>query len=178
MTYTANVTPEWNTEIKGRNPVLNGLKFDVYKFIKDNPGCTRGDVAKGCALKSSTATARVKELIDDGIVYSSKDRRKKDRSGVTVQTLYVSEDALHKRPKDKVLVRVSLKVDASGNYRAEAHVVGEAPRNRSISHTVMVKDVVLQAPYPSEYKHHFLGSGSVVPSSDTLSNVSLIVDSE
>jgi hypothetical protein len=176
MSYVSRVTSETDSEIRGRNPSLNGQKHEIYMFIKEHPGCTRGDVARATKIKSSTCTARIKDLIDLGFVAASKSRRIKDRSGVSVETLYALDAHLHKKPRDKVLVTVSLQVDEAGRYHAIAKVLGELPASgRRV--TVMEKEITVYAPYVSEYKHHFIDEPTVeVPITDTLSNVRLIVD--
>ena len=178
--YNNQVTPEWETEIKGRNPSLQGQHLEVYQFIKDNPGCVRSDVTRGCGLRGTSATARVKELIDTGFVHSSSERTKLNpRTRKRVQTLWPMDHAMHRKPKDKVLVTVTLQVDEGGNYHATAKVFAELPTvGRTVN--VMTKEVTLLAPYPSEYKHSFIatenGDQAEVPVEDTLANVSLIID--
>jgi len=176
MSYVSRVTSELDSEIRGRNPSLNGQKHEIYLFIKEHPGCTRGDVARATKIKSSTCTARIRDLIDLGFVSASKSRRVKDRSGVSVETLYALKDHLHKKPKDRVLVTIKLMVDEAGRYHAAAKVLGELPVSGAL-HTVMEKEVTVTAPYVSEYKHKFVDDVlAEVPLTDTLSNVRLIVD--
>jgi hypothetical protein len=176
MSYVSRVTSELDTEIRGRNPALTGQKHEIYMFIKDHPGCTRGDVSRYTKIKSSTCTARIKDLIDLGFVAASKQRRTKDKSGISVETLYALDDALHKKPRDKVLVTVKLFVDEAGRYHAAAKVLGELPVS-GVLHSVMEKDVTVYAPYASEYKYKFMDDPAAeVPVSDTLRNVDLIVD--
>jgi hypothetical protein len=178
--YVNQATPEWETETAVRNPHLQGQLFDVWQFIVQNPGCCRSDVTRGCGLRGTSATARVRELIDMGLVHSDSSRLKRDaRTGKNVQTLWPLRDAVHRKPKDRVLVKIVLQVDEEGNYHASAKTLGELPRSgRCVD--ILVKHVMLLAPYPSEYKHNFLalneGETAVVPVSDTLANANLIMD--
>lgn len=178
--YVNKITHEQDAEIRGRNPTLQGQTLDVYYFIKQNPDCTRADVTQGCSLRSSSATARVKELIDMGLVHSSPARTKiSSKTGKRVQVLRAMEEGLHKKPRDSVNVIVTLQVDAAGNYHAKARVLGELLRQGKVV-DVMTKDVTVIAPYASDIKHHFMKPGKnnivEVPLSDTLANVSLIID--
>lgn len=109
----------------GRSDDLQGIRLDVYTFIRQNPLCTRDDIARGIDMKSSTVTARVKELIDLGYVYEPLGVRKENRSsGVRVRCLRVTDRLMSGQPNDKVVVEVSLTIDCNGNYGATARVVG------------------------------------------------------
>jgi hypothetical protein len=175
MSYASRVTNEYDTEILGRNPALTGQKHEIYLFIKDHPGCTREDVSRATQIKSSTCTARIKDLIDLGFVAASKGRRTRNRTGVSAETLYALDDPLHKVPRDKVLIKIRLLVDSAGRYHADAKVFGELPRQGKCF-PVLEKSVTVMAPYVSEFKHHFTGKESKVPLADTVRNVHLIVD--
>lgn len=175
--YAVTVTPEFETDQKGRNPELTGMHHDVYMFVKDNPACTRRDVAKALGLRSSSATARVKELIDRGLLMehgTTVDSLTKK----TVRCLYAPTDYQHKKPRDRVLVRVQLIVDEAGNYHATAHVVGGKTVAVELRrHVVMDKELTLIAPYPNEYRSMFVKEKlSKVEPRDTLANSKLIID--
>lgn len=177
MAHTTTVTPEWVTDQKGRNPELRGQKLDVYLFVKKHPYCTRNDVAKALGMKSSTATARIKELIDAGIILEPP-RTVEGSAGVRNKTLYVSDAATHKAPKDRVRVKVSLIVDEGGNYQAKAEVIDGFPQEGK-AHVVMTKEITLVAPYPNEYYHEFSAEPlPVVSPENTMKNLNLIVDDQ
>jgi hypothetical protein len=177
MAYTTTVTPEWVTDRKGRNPELRGQKLDVYLFVKRHKYCTRNDVAKALGMKSSTATARIKELIDAGIIYETN-KKVIGSAGVSNKTLFVSENATHKSPKDRVRIKVSLIVDEGGNYHAKAEVIGGFPVEGK-PHVVLTKEITLIAPYPNEYYHSFSEEQlTAVPVENTVKNLNLIVDNQ
>lgn len=157
------------------------MHHDVYLFVKAHPSCTRRDVAKALGLRSSSATARVKELIDRGLLMergTTVDQLTKK----TVNCLYAPTDFQHKSQRDRVRVTVELIVDANGNYHAQAHVVGSVVNLQSLPkkvqrHTVLSKDITVIAPYPNEYRSQFLGDKvAVVDPRDTLANEKLIID--
>lgn len=96
-------------------------------FIGNNPQCTRSDVAKGLRLGMSSATARIKELIDEGFVHEPLGVRKRNSSGVNARVLQVTEQAAGSKPLDKVRIEVELAIDCNGNYYvAQAYVVNSA----------------------------------------------------
>jgi hypothetical protein len=93
-------------------------------FIGNNPNCTRRDVAKGLALPNNVATARIKELIDEGYIHEPLGVRKRNPSGVNAKVLLVTDQKAGAKPLDKVRVEVELAIDCNGNYYvSEAHVL-------------------------------------------------------
>lgn len=175
--YVSIVTPEIDTDQRGRNPTLTGQHHDIYMFVKEHEGCSRREVTAGLALRSSSSTARIKELIDSGLIIENG--TKVDRiSRKSVRTLYAATDYLHKTPKDRVRINVYLIVDEEGNYHAHAKVDGGATlKPHHSSHVVMTKEVVVLAPYPNEYRSKFLKEDlEVVSPRDTLANAKLIID--
>jgi len=175
--YVVVVTPEIDTEQRGRNPELMGMHLDVYLFIKDNPGCTRRDVTTGLALRSGSATARIKELIDRGLLIE-RGTVVDPLTKKTVNTLYAPTDFQHKAPRDRVRVNVYLLVDEDGCYYAYAKVEGGYEFNKK-KHTavVLTKRITIIAPYPNEYMSHFVKDTlAIVHPRDTLANTELIID--
>lgn len=120
---TTQATPVDETESRGRNPFLQGLRLDVYNFILANKDCTRADVTKGLSLRSSSATARIKELIDEGLIYEPRGVRKRNGSGVAARALRVSPEGASAAVRDHVQIKVDLFVDTAGYYYAECEVV-------------------------------------------------------
>lgn len=108
----------------GRSADLQGIRLDVYTFIRQNPLCTRDDISRGLDMKSSTATARVKELIDLGYVTEPMGVRKENRSGVRVRCLQATDRLMSGQPNDKLEIEVSLTIDCNGRYGATAKVIG------------------------------------------------------
>ena len=139
------------TSSDARSDALQGLHLDVYRFVKDNPNCTRDDVARGLQMKSSTATARIKELIDEGYLMEPPGVRKTNRSGVSAKCLHVTQRAEGGPRLDKVRVEVSLTIDCDGNYGAEAKVVGGGFQ-RSRTHIIKRQRITITAPHPDTYK--------------------------
>lgn len=174
--YATTVTPENELETKLRSYVLQGLRFDVFQFVKANPGVTREAVARGLGLRAQSATARIKELIDNGFLVEGDTT--KNRSGVSAKQLYVVNEAQHRRPPDKVRIEVLLSVDPSGNYHARAQVVdGNTPTG--IARVVKRQKITMVAPNPTEYKHLFTKEDfAVVNPVDTVHNRGLIIDAE
>lgn len=132
----------------GRSNDLQGLRLDVYRFISFNPHCTREDVAKGLELKSSTATARIKELIDAGYVFEPQGVRKTSSYGVRSRVLQVTDRPMSGVKNDRVAVEVTLTIDCNGVYGATARVVNGKPqsgRTRPLS----AKRLTLLAPPPA-----------------------------
>lgn len=138
-----------------RSAHLQGLRLDVWQFINDNPGCTREDISRGLSLKSSTATARIKELIDEGFVIEPG-ARKLNRSGVRAKVLMLNPDRkAGGKPLDHVRVEVTLTIDCNGVYGARAKVVdGKQQTGKAIP--ILGKRVTITAPHPDSYKSAFL----------------------
>ena len=133
-------------------------------------------MATKLGMKTSTATARIKELLDDGLLIETPETVK-SRFGVSNRTLIVNELYLHKGPRDKVRVEVTLEVDDGGNYHASAKVIGGAKQPQGKPHGVMAKEITLTAPYPNEYLHLFSDELlEKVSPTNTLANAKLIVD--
>lgn len=107
-----------------RSPDLQGQRLDVYQFVQRNNLCTREDVARGMGLKSSTATARIKELIDMGYIKEPAGMRKTNNSGVRAKCLMSTDRLMSGRVNDKIRVEVILTIDSNGRYGATAKVVG------------------------------------------------------
>ena len=117
------------------------MHHDVYLFVKDNPACTRRDIAKALGLRSSSATARVKELIDRGLLMENgtvMDTVSKKR----VRALFAPTDFQHKAPRDRVRVIVKLIVDEKGNYHAAAEVVDERITTKKVLRQRLVLDSI------------------------------------
>lgn len=153
------------------------MHHDVYLFVKDNPACTRRDVAKALGLRSSSATARVKELIDRGLLME-RGTTVDTLTKKTVNCLFAPTDFQHKAPRDRVRVIVKLIVDEKGNYHAAAEVVDERITPKKVRrHTVMTKEITLIAPYPNEYRSMFIKDKvAVVTARDTMANAKLIIE--
>lgn len=135
----------------GRSPELQGQRYDVWQFIRDNSGCTRDDVARGLSLKSSTATARVKELIDLGYVIEPPGMRKLTRSGVKARCLVLSDRKAGGRVNERVRVEVTLTIDCNGVYGASARVVGGITQ-AAHPYPIMRKLITLIAPPLASYE--------------------------
>ena len=100
-------------------------------------------------MKSSTATARVKELIDEGYIWEPPARRA-GRSGVLSKTLAATERKTGASPLDRVQIEIELTIDCNGNYGARASVVG-APLPPPYTTTIQRKRITLTAPHPDTY---------------------------
>lgn len=135
-----------------RHPHLQGLRQDVYQFVKANSHCTRDDVARGLGMKSSTATARIKELIDEGFLIEPMGVRKENASGVRAKVLAVTARPQGGSPLDKVRIEINLAIDHNGQYHASAHVVSGASTIAGQKHTIKRQRITLTAPHPDTYK--------------------------
>jgi len=94
-------------------------------FVGNNPNCTRADVARSLKLPNNVATARIKELIDEGFLYEPIGVRKRNPSGVNAKVLHVTDQKAGAKPLDRVRVEVELAIDCNGNYFVHhARVVG------------------------------------------------------
>lgn len=71
-----------------RHPYLTGLRQDVYYFVAEHPNSTRDDVARGTGIKSSTVTARIKELIDEGFLIEPPNIRKETAAALNQKCLW------------------------------------------------------------------------------------------
>lgn len=118
-----------------------------------NPNITREDIARGTGIKSSTATARTKELIDEGFLFETGERRR-NRSGTTAKCLQVSSRKQGGKALDKLRVEVVLTIDCNGVYGAEAKVVGGKPQSGRL-HPIKAQRFTLTAPHPRTYKGAF-----------------------
>lgn len=144
-----------------RHPFLHGLRQDVYYFVRSNPDCTRDDVSRGLALKSSTATARIKELIDEGFIFEPPGIRKENRSGVRAKVLRVTDRQQGGKPLDRVRIEIELIIDCSGNYGARARVIGGEPTGHP-THVIKKQNITITAPHPSTY-YSLFAEGEVIP---------------
>lgn len=176
-THVTTVTPEFDTDQKGRNPELTGIPHDIYLFVRDNPGTTRREITKALGLRWNSGTARIKHMLDAGLLIENGTVVDK-LSHRKVAMLYAPTDFQHKAPRDRVRVTVHLIVDDQGNYHAEAWIAGGQPFNkRRKNHVVLTKDITVIAPYPNEYRASFLKEKvSKVEPRDTLANSKLIID--
>lgn len=165
-----------------RHPHLTGLRQDVYDFVNDNPKCTRQDVADGIRLKSSTTTARIKELIDEGFLFEPGDK-KRNKSGVMSRCLMVTDRPKGGKPLDKVRVEVTLTIDHNGRYGADARVVGGGSTNSGSSFAIKRQQITLTAPHPDTYKSSRAAAGktstvSTVTRMETQANAGDIIDAD
>lgn len=135
---------------KARHPHLTGLRQDVYRFVSDNTPCLREDVARGIGLKSSTCTARIKELIDEGFLFETGDTRL-SRSEVKSKLLFASDRPSGGDPLDKVRIKLTLTIDDNGRYGVWAHVVNGLPA-LLIAHPIKTTHITVTAPHPDTYK--------------------------
>jgi hypothetical protein len=160
-----------------RHPHLQGQRGFIYQFIRANSLCTREDVAKGCGLKSSTATARVKELIDEGYVIEPGDV-KLNTSNVRAKCLLASSRNAGGKALDKVRVEVRLTIDCNGVYGATAHVVGGGVQAGHAT-PIASKRLTLTAPHPDTYEVSTdAPTVSRVSRADTQAHADLILDAD
>lgn len=147
------VTAEYaeDSEKEARHPFLAGLRLDVYRFVSRNPNVTRRDVAKGLDLPNNVATARIKELIDEGFLWEPPGMRKENPSGVRARVLCVTDRKQGGRHLDKVRVEVELTIDCYGNYGVRAHVV-DGFMQADNKHTIKKQRFTITAPHPETYK--------------------------
>lgn len=172
----AEATNENKDESDVRHPFLTGLRYQVYMFIDDNPYCTRKDISKGLGLAGSTATARVKELIDEGFVSDVSGMTKLNNTGVRARCLHVTTRQTRGNPLDKVNVVVELTIDCNGVYGARARVVGGKPQYTHAT-TIAKKTIKLTAPHPDTYSSEFAEEKvSRISRAEVLSNAELIID--
>ena len=159
-----------------RHPLLTGLRYDVYAFIEANPGCSRADVARGLKLSSSSATARIKELLDEGLIMEPAGVTKRNSYGTRVRCLTISDRGEGSAPLDRVRVRVTLTIDYNGNYGVTAEVIDG---NVQVGHAapILRKDITLTAP-PRQSFETALNTEEVVPISaaELRADAELIID--
>lgn len=136
---------------EGRSSTLQGLHLDVYRFVRDNPNCTRDDVSRGIGLKTSTCTARIKELIDEGYLFEPPGVRKPNPSGVKVRVLHVTERPEGGQPLENVRIELDLTIDCNGTYGARARVVNGHPQT-GIAHVIRTRQITVKAPHPDTYR--------------------------
>lgn len=147
---------------KARNVTLQGQHLDVYRFVEANEPCTREDVSRGLDLKSSTATARIKELIDEGYLFEPGER-KLNRSGVRAKTLRTTSRPMGGKPLDKVRIEIALTIDCNGVYGAEARVVDGHPQNSAFTRSIKRQRVTVIAPHPDAYRGSLQASDTDTP---------------
>ena len=150
-TTQARSRSEQHDRTRARNPFLSGLRQDVYLFVQNNPRVTRRDVAKGLSLPNNVATARIKELIDEGYLFEPPGIRKRNSSGVNARVLEISDRPAGGSPLDRVRVEVVLTIDCNGVYGAEATVVGGGHQTGK-AHPIKKHRVTITAPHPDSYK--------------------------
>ena len=67
-------------------------RAQVFNFILENPGCSRGDIERGKGMKINCVAGRVNELLGSGLI--REDGCKHDSvSGRSVNRLYTVEFA-------------------------------------------------------------------------------------
>lgn len=108
-------------------------------------------MSRGIGLKSSTCTARIKELIDEGYLYEPPGHRKANPSGVSAKVLRVSNRPQGGQPLDTVRVEIELTIDCNGVYGARATVVNGRVQTAT-PHVIKKQRVSLKAPHPDSYK--------------------------
>jgi hypothetical protein len=142
-------TTSEDTQQAGRNPMLQGLRKDVYDFVKRNPDCTRAMVTKGTGIRSSSATARIKELIEQGFLFEPGSRVR-NSSGVMSKCLRCTSRMQGGKPLDKVRVELTLTIDCNGVYGVVARIPNGKPQQ---SHAVPIKhqSTTITAPHPDAY---------------------------
>lgn len=162
----------------GRSPELQGQRYEVWQFIQNNPHCTREDVSRGLGLKASTATARIKELIDLGYVVEPPGLRKINRSGVRAKVLMLSDRKAGGRVNDRVRIEVRLTIDCNGVYGASAHVINGLPQTGAVT-TILRKPLTLTAP-PTEAYAASLDDADIAPISklELQINAEQIIDAD
>jgi hypothetical protein len=129
--------------------MLQGLRYDVYLFVRQNPFCTRDDVAKGVGIRTSSATARIKELLDEGLLMEPGSV-KENASGIKSRTLLLSDRPAGGSRLDKVRVEIQLTIDCNGVYGVTARVVRGKPQSGPTKN-LTVKRITLTAPHPEVY---------------------------
>lgn len=135
---------------QAKHPLLRGIAGDVYAFVKNNPRCTRDDISRGLSMKSSTATARVKELIDEGYIIEPYGERKLNRSGVRAKVLVATDRAKGGTPLSRILVAIELTIDCNGVYGVRASIVG-GEQQRAGATVIATKKLTIVAPHPDSY---------------------------
>jgi hypothetical protein len=72
--YTVKISPKYRVEIQG----LSHSSFDssqmhqIWKFVKQNPNCTKGDIEGGVSGKHDRKRKNIQNLIDDGYLGINK----------------------------------------------------------------------------------------------------------
>lgn len=130
-------------------------------------------------MKSSTATARVKELIDLGYLVEPPGLRKENRSGVKSRVLQVSaRKPGTKHRADKVRIEVKLTIDCNGVYGAVARVIGGRKQAAGV-HPIATRVLTLTAPPTASYGS-ILDTSDIAPVStiETQLNADQIIDAE
>ena len=144
-----------------RSPELQGLRYSVWQFVRDNPRVTRDDISRGLGMKSSTITARVKELIDLGYLIEPPGITKLNSSGVRARVLMLSDRKACGKVNDKVRVEVTLTVDCNGVYGVTARVVNGLKQSGRAT-PIATKQMTLTAPPTASYDA-FLDTSTVAP---------------
>lgn len=158
-----------------RHPLLNGLRKDIYDYLESFPDATRAQVADGLRMRSSTATARIKELIDEGYVYETGER-KRNKSGVMSKCLRITDRPQGGKPNDKVQVEVILTIDHNGVYGATASIVGGKHQSGK-TFPIKRQRITLTAPHPNAYESS-TASKNEISSVSTVSRMELQADAE
>lgn len=164
---------------EARHPLLNGLWLDVYRFVGANPHCTRRDVARGLDLPNNVATARIKELIDEGYLLEPLGVRKTNSSGRTARVLQATDRQTGGTKLDKVKIEVALTIDCNGVFGATARVIGGKQQAEQTT-VISKKKLVLTAPHPDTYASEFTKSRVAKVSRMELigDNADLIIDAD
>jgi hypothetical protein len=123
----------------------------VYQFVSANPNCTRRDVAMDLKLPNNVATARIKELIDEGYLFEPPGITKRNPSGVRARVLRASDRPAGGSPLDRVRIEVVLTIDCNGVYGAEARVI-DGGHQATIRHPIKKQRITITAPHPDAYK--------------------------
>jgi molecular chaperone DnaK (HSP70) len=100
------------------------------------------------------ATARIKELIDEGYLFEPPGHRKLNPSGVNAKVLRVTDRPEGGTPLDKVRIEVTLTIDHNGVYGATAKVVGGGIQSNRRG-PIKRQRITITAPHPDSYKSVF-----------------------
>lgn len=139
---------------KGNHPLLKlgSIHNMIWQYVKQHPGATREQIRMGCCIHPNAVNARVNELVNEGLLRETGERRKGD-SGRSGKCLEVMPGGNIGRGRDALGIEVRVYVNAFGQYSIEAELLGEL--DGATSHNprlIHVKEVIVRIPRPKEVK--------------------------
>ncbi len=138
--------------IKVRHPLLKlGSPHSIiYKFIKNNPGCTRNHIARYGNLEKNVVSRRTAELKNAGLIQETG-YVTDEECGRKVATLEIIDGMNHKRKEKTIKVNVFIYRDSFGRLSSTSAIQGEETNVNFDKTLIARKQISVQVPTEEDY---------------------------